>query len=294
MSLLNQLAQVSLGLLCDRDFCRLQYFRHLRRWPSLENPQTFNEQVLWLKVNYRNPLLHTCADKYTVRQYVEEQAGSEYLIPLIGVFQSVEEIDFDKLPDQFALKVSHGSGWNILCADKNLFDIPTAQRRLRTWLRKDFYRVGREWAYRGLTPRIVCEKYLAGPDGQPPWDYKFHCFAGEPRYVQVDYGRFTQHTRALYDIEWNRLPCQLEYAVAKQSTPPPQTLETMISLARSLSRPFPYVRVDLYELGQSVFFGELTFYPGKGVERFTPFSFDYEWGKWLRLRHGELKAVDKP
>ena len=268
MNFLNSIAQFALAHLNDELFSSLQYLRRQRRFPNFENPTTLNEQIQWLKVYYRNPLLKACADKYTVRDFVSRQGGNDCLVPLHAVYSSAEEIDFDSLPEQFVLKVS--------------------RKKLTRWMESDFYKVGREWAYKGLIPQIVCEEFLCTPDGEPPWDYKFFCFHGEPRYVQVDYGRFTGHTRAIYGIEWKRIPCQLEYALEANDSAKPKTLETMLDLARKVSAPFPFVRVDLYELLDRVFFGELTFYPGKGVERFTPREFDRVFGQWIDL--GKVKS----
>lgn len=287
MHLLNSLARRVLGGLSDRRFSELQYFRRQFRWPDLDDPLSFNEQILWIKVNYRDPLLHICADKLLARGYVEQAGCGENLIPLVGTFADPEGINFSELPERFVLKASHGSGMNLLCRDNRTLDPFRARTQLRRWLSTDFYQVGREWAYQGLSPSLVCEQFLSDESGEPPRDYKFHCFLGEPRYVQVDYGRFVHHTRAIYDAAWNRLLCRLEYRLEPSNQPAPRHLEEMLTIARRLSSPFPYVRVDLYEVGGQVYFGELTFYPGKGVERFSPWRFDVEWGQWLA---GKLKG----
>jgi hypothetical protein len=281
--MLNKLAQILLRDVDDATFSRLQYFRRHLRWPDLKNPRTFNEKILWLKINHRDPLLRVCADKFTVRDFVREKIGEEFLIPLVGAWESAPAIDFESLPNRFALKASHGSGWNILCRDKARFDFESTRKTAARWLDSDFSKVGREWTYVGLTPRILCEHFLTGPDGEPPWDYKFFCYHGEPRFVQVDYSRFQGHTRALYDTFWNRIPCQLEYRLQKKNSPRPATIKTMLSLAEKLSKPFPFVRVDLYEVGDKNYFGELTFYPGKGVERFKPGRYDRIFGEPLDL-----------
>ncbi len=147
----------------------------------------------------------------------------------------------------------------------------------------DFYKVGREWAYKGLTPRILCEEYLADLDGEPPFDYKFFCFHGKPEYLQVDFDRFTNHTRAIYDMQWNKLPCKLEYAFNHEEHPKPACFDEMTSVAAVLSKPFPFVRVDLYESNGKVYFGEMTFYPGKGVEKFDPPEYDLKFGQLLHI-----------
>lgn len=283
----NDLARVFLRGLSDQQFCTLQYLFKQGRWPHWENPSTFNEQIQWLKVFYKDPLLKICADKYTVRDYVRQTIGESHLIPLISVFDNPNNIPFENLPARFALKASHGSGWNILCREKRSLDVPATKKKLTRWMHSNFYPIGREWAYDGLTPRIVCEEFLAGSEGEPPWDYKFFCFYGIPRYVQVDYARFTHHTRAIYDTKWQRVPCRLEYRLQENDSAPPSTLGKMLEIASALSAPFPLVRVDLYELAGCVFFGELTFYPGKGVERFSPREFDKIFGQWFDLARAQ-------
>jgi len=291
MALANKLARVFLGTLSDSLYCQLQYLWRLRRWPDLRNPQSFNEQIQWIKLFHRDPLMKLCSDKWTVRDYVEEAGCGRLLIPLLGVYDKPEEVPFEELPSRFVLKVSHGSGMNILCRDKASLDRAKTSADISRWMKADFAKVGREWAYTGVVPRIVCEEFLAGEDGEPPADYKVHCFAGEPRFIQVDYARFVRHTRALYTPEWKRIACRLEYALEKNDYPPPGTLPDMLDASRLLAKPFPYVRVDLYDLRGRLYFGELTFYHGKGVERFTPSRYDRDFGKWLRVRDGKIGAA---
>ena len=287
---LNCLARALLGGLSDESFCALQFLRYQGRFPNLSAPRTFNEKIQWLKLHFRDPLLKQCADKWTVRDFVRHHAGAGVLIPALGNWNSPDDIDFLTLPDRFVLKASHGSGWNIIVRDKATMDVDAVRRRLRNWLKQDFSRVGREWAYENLPATVVCEQYLAGPDGEPPWDYKFHCFHGKPHFIQVDYDRFVDHSRSLYDADWNKLPFALEYPLHQEPSPPPLALEQMLGLAALLSAPFPYVRVDLYEVDGRPLFGELTFYPGKGVERFRPSSFDVEFGALLALNSIHVKS----
>jgi hypothetical protein len=279
----NTIAKRLLGWVPDEVFTRLQFLYRLHRWLNLRHPRTFNEKLQWLKLRYRDPLMRRCADKVAVRDYVAEQAGPDVLIPLLGTYTSAAAIDFQRLPKRFVLKANHGSGWNILCRDRETLDFARTRARLDAWLRTDFSRIAREWVYEGIPPRLLCEEFLATATGEPPSDYKFFCFHGKPVFVQVDYDRFIRHERALYTADWKKLPCALEYALKEEPTPPPPMLTRMLELAGKLSAPFPFVRVDLYDLEGRVYFGELTFFPGKGVERFRPRDYDEIFGRHLQL-----------
>lgn len=291
MSILNQSAQWVLGKTSDQLFCELQYFRHHLAWPNLASPTRFNEQIQWLKLFYRNPILRQCVDKILVRHYVSERIGRQHLIPVIGVYDCVDDIPFEALPSQFVLKASHGSGWNVICAKKDDLDIRSTRDLLKSWMRRDFFKVGREWAYRDLVPRLICEEFLSESGDVPPSDYKFHCFGGEPRYIQVDYARFSRHSRVIYDAEWRQVPCRLEYPNDVPNQDPPSTLDKMLNISRTLAAEFPFVRVDLYNYCGEVLFGELTFYPGKGIEKFVPKEYDYVFGQWLTIKNGSLVPV---
>jgi hypothetical protein len=279
----NAIARRLLAFVPDETFTRLQFRYRLGLRLDLDHPRSFNEKLQWLKLRYRDPLMRQCADKLAVRDYVAEAGGADLLIPLIGAYRRAQEIDFDKLPNRFVLKANHGSGWNVICRDRSSLDLTKVRARLNRWLQTDFSRIAREWVYEGIEPRIICEEYLAAANGEPPSDYKFFCFHGQPRFVQVDYDRFIGHERALYTPTWEKLPCALEYTLKDEPTPPPQTLTRMLEVAAQLSKPFPFVRVDLYDLGDRVYFGELTFFPGKGVERFRPREFDAIFGEQLDL-----------
>lgn len=266
-----------------RMFISLQYRRHFGRWPNLRNPLTFNEKLQWLKLHYRHPSLQQCADKYEVRAYVARNTGDHVLNRLLGVFDSPDEIHIDRLPESFVIKATHGSGWNLICRNKCDVDWAEARGRMRYWLAQDYYAHGCEWAYRGLRPRLICEAFMEDVDGRVPKDYKFFCFNGEPAIVQVDHDRFENHTRSLYDKHWTLLPWTLKYPSHFTPIDPPSNLANMLSLARVLSAGFPFVRVDLYALRGRTVFGEMTFYPGGGLERFGPDEADRELGALLKL-----------
>lgn len=285
MSLANKIAPIALAPLSDGLFTQVQFLWKQGRLPNLKDPQTFNEKLQWLKLNYLDPLQEQCADKYAVREYVANRIGKEYLIRMLGLYRSETEIDFDILPEQFVLKGTHGSGQVIVCQDKSKLNTIEARNKSGKWLRTNFYRVGRERVYKNIQPGIIAEEFMEGQDGNPPIDYKIFCFHGEPKYIEMDFDRFAQFTKAFYDTNWNLLNMELEKP-AYHSPPvdPPDELHELIEIAKQLSIPFPFVRVDLYAVSGKVYFGELTFYPGKGVLRFRPEEFDCAFGRELDLK----------
>jgi len=250
------------GWLSDEDRIISQYEKKLGRIPDLKDPKRYTEKLQWYKLNYRKDLLTQCADKYRVRDYIKQKGLSQILIPLYGAYDSVAEIPFDALPDRFAMKANHASGTNILCYDKRTFNEKEARRKGRQWLKRDFYKAGREWAYKNIKRKIVIEELL------------------------VDHDRFGDHTRNLYTPEWSFMDISTDLPNAGDIIPRPDNLSEMLEIARALSAEFPHVRVDLYSVNGHTSFGELTFYPWSGYVPFTPDSFDYELGAKLVLGSG--------
>ena len=272
-----------LGGFSDKTFSRIQFLFHQGCLPNLKAPKSFNEKIQWLKINYRDPLIQKCANKLLARDYVLENYGPEILVPLIGVYESAGEIGFEDLPKRFVCKASHGSGWNIVATDKAKLNWALESQKLKKWMATDFSAIGREWAYKDSPRKILIEQFLDGPDGQSPYDYKIFCFNGNPGFVQVDTDRFSGHRRAFYDLNWQQLPFGLEYPIESRVLPRPMGLDKMIEIAKKLSKQFPFVRCDLYDCDGKVYFGELTFYPGKGTERFSPQKADIDIGAMLSL-----------
>lgn len=269
-----------------RSFIRAYYRLHTGCRLNLGNPVTFNEKLQWLKLRYRPPELVRLVDKYQVRSYVAERVGSEILIPTVGVFDSVDDIDIGKLPDAFVLKPTHGSGWVIPCKDKNSLQWADVRARLNTWMRRNYYYHAREWAYRYVRPRILCEHLLSDERGEVPADYKIFCFGGEPKFIQVDLGRFSDHRRNYYDPSWTPIGVEVLYPRSETEVPRPAALDEMLRLASKLEEPFPFCRVDLYSVGSRIYFGELTFIPDNGVAPIRPQEFDREWGELITLPSG--------
>lgn len=248
---------------------------------KLENPQTLLEKIQWIKLYGNLERFSKYVDKYEVRQYVKEQIGSQYLVPLIGVYQKVEEIDVKSLPNAFVMKATHGSNWNVVVKDKSKLDWPAACAKARKWLSKNYYKGSGERNYKPLKGRIIIESFLKDPSGDL-MDYKFFCFHGKPAYIQVHGDRFRDHKSDLYDLEWKKLPCTFQYKHFAKPVEKPKRLTEMIKIAGKLAHRFPLVRVDLYYTNDHIYFGELTFTPGNGSKPLT-FEYDLKMGKLLDL-----------
>lgn len=268
----------------DERIINKRFKKRLGRSVNLDSPEKFNDKIQWLKLNWYDPLGTICADKYNVRNYVKEKIGKEYLNRLIEVYDSVKEIDINKLPKSFVLKATHGSGYNIVCKNKELMNWNQEFRKMRRWMRTNYHWRNREWVYKDIKPRIICEQYLSDIDGNPPMDYKFFCFDGKPKMIQVDFNRFSNLKRNFYDIEWNFLDVEIEYSSDKSiGLEKPENLEEMLDLSKKLSEGFPHVRVDFYNVDGKIIFGELTFFNEAGFGKFYPPEFEIELGKCLNL-----------
>jgi len=285
MPLLRHLA----SMLGDRFYNATLYpYLHLKNGifpPALRmrHPVRFNHKLIWLKMNYRHPDAHRYADKLLVKELVSKAVGAHVVIPTLGSWEDPRQIDFAALPESFVLKANHGSGWNIMVPSKANFDTQAAQRTLGGWLSRNYFDIGREYQYSRISPRILAEPLLTARGGGALLDYKFFCFGGEPQIVQVDFDRFTHHTRNYYSLSWERLPLRILYPNYEGPVARPEALDEMILIARCLAVGFPFIRVDLYSLDGRVLFGELTFHPGGGFEPVTPDEWDRRLGDLLRL-----------
>jgi len=264
----------------DKIIVKWQYKLKLGRRPNLMNPIRYTEKIQCYKLYYRNDFLTLCADKYRVREYLKSKGYEHILVPLIGVYDKVEEIPFCELPNMFVIKTTHGSGTNIFCRDKESFDFIKAKYLLKKWLKRDYFAAGREWAYKNIIPRIIIEKLLIPENEESsfPHDYKFLCFNGEVKYIVVDKDRFKSHKRNIYTPEWGFLDISTDHPNCGDTIPKPDNLDEMKAIATTLSQGFPHVRVDLYSVNKAVYFGEMTFYPLTGYVQFEPDEFDKELG----------------
>lgn len=250
---------------------------------NIGTPKTFNEKIQWLKLYYKKKIITSLADKVAVRAYVSKTIGANYLIPIHGIYNHYSEIDFKALPETFALKAAHGSKWNIICQSKKELNETQLYKNIKKWAKSNYYWYGYEYAYKNIPPRFICEQLILDQNNQIPKDYKIFCFDGIPQFIQVDSDRFVKHTRAIYDTKWTRQPFELGFESSKSDDTPPQNLHKMLSIAESLSKDFPFVRVDLYDCDKQIYFGEMTFYPGEGSEQFKPQKWDRILGDFLNL-----------
>lgn len=263
-----------------------QYRNIFGRDVDFDNPKTINEKIQWLKIHYRDSKLTKCTDKYAVRKYVAKTIGKKYLPGLIGVYSSVDEINFESLPHKFALKTTNGSGTNIICSNIDNFKVDVARQRLSDWLKPEsnHYYHGYEWSYKYIKPKIICEEFL-GEQGNLK-DYKFFCFNGVPRfiYVSTEYGSKEQIDIDFFDTNWNKLPYTRKAYKGHGNTPEkPQNLQLMLNLATKLAKDFPFVRIDFFDTKDRVVFSEMTFYPANGVGAFEDYQHDLEIGSMLSL-----------
>lgn len=252
---------------------------------DLKNPQTFNEKLQWLKINDRKSQYTQIVDKFEVRKYIAKEIGEEYLIPLLGVYDNFDEIDFETLPNQFVLKPTHTSGNVYVCKDKSQINYDELKREINNWLKRQYYWIHREWPYQNVKPRIICEKYMVDESSEGLKDYKFMCFNGEVKCSFVCSNRDSKAGLSLdfYDMNWEILPFTRKYPNSGTLIPKPKTFDKMVNYAGKLSRDMFFVRVDFYEVDGQLYFGELTLYPGAGLEEFTPESYDELLGSWIKL-----------
>ena len=259
------------------------YKKYLHKTLNLDNPQTFNEKLQWLKLYWYDETAIICSNKYLVREYVRQKGLGYLLNNLIGVYKSASDIKIESLPDRFVLKPTHDSGHTIICEDKNKFNFKKTKKILNKWLKVDYEFKSGEWPYRSDEKAIICEEYIEDKKAGELLDYKFFCFNGNPELIFFVSDR-AHHARSdFYDLEWNPLPFRWYYEPSWRIFPKPSKLNDMIEYAKKLSEGFPFVRVDFYQIGEKVYFGELTFFHGGGLGYFEPESIDYDLGNKIVL-----------
>lgn len=269
----------------DEEYLSRKYQLYFGQKLDLQNPQTFNEKLQWLKLYNRKPEYTVMVDKYKVREYIAQELGEEYLIPLLGVWDNPDEIDFDALPNQFVLKCNHNSGLGMcICKDKSELDISKVKVELRKGLKQDYYLTGREWPYKDVPRKIIAEKYMEDVSGDLK-DYKFYCFNGEMKFVMINSDRNTSRpTRSDYfDRDFNWLDFTWGYSHAEVHPKKPEQFEKMVAIVEKLAKGLPHIRVDLYDCNGKIYFGELTFFDGSGFDKIEPLEWDYKIGKLLKL-----------
>lgn len=272
----------------DVIYIKLRYRFQVGRQLDLRNPRSFQEKIQWLKLYDHNPRYSQLVDKVLVKDYVSSLIGKEYVVPLLGVWDNPEDIDWDSLPNQFVLKTNHSGGNTgvVICRDKESFDRQKAVSRLKTSLKSDVYRDLREWPYKGLIKKVFAEEYLESPEQEDLPDYKWYCFNGVPIFCQLIQNRTTNETIDFYDTEWNHqefIGLNPSASFATFSAEKPDNLEIQIKIARALSKDIPFVRIDLYSIGTRVYFGEFTFYPFSGMGQFAPIQYNEILGDMISL-----------
>ncbi len=277
-----------LSFLSDRQYIKLIYRTKFHKRIDLENPKTYNEKLQWIKLHDHQPIYKKMVDKYEVKSLVAGMIGNQYIIPTYGVWDRFDDIDFSLLPDQFVLKCTHDSNGLIICKDKSKLDLKTARKKISRCLKTDYYKLGREWPYKGIPRRIIAEKYMVDESAVELKDYKVMCFNGEPKLIELHTGRFTDHqTQDFYDTDWNRTTISQSgidnYQINPITYPRPSTLEEMIELSRVLSKGIPHVRVDWYSVNGKLYFGELTFFDGSGLDPYDDPNDDLMLGSWITL-----------
>ena len=269
-------------ILSDKVYLKKLYKFRTGKKLNLKNPETFNEKLNWLKLYDRKPEYTVMADKYKAREYIAEKIGSQYLIPLLGVWDSPEEIDFDSLPNEFVLKCNHDNGV-IICRDKNKLDFESVKKNLSNRMQRSFYKKNREWPYKNIPRKIICEKLLKNLDNTPLLEYNVFCFNGVPRYFKVG-SVLPDGTLAkdFYDIDWNHLDMKTG-ASAGDVFQKPIHYDNLIEIAKKLSEDTIHVRVDFYDCNNKLYNGELTFFSNGGNMKFSPEEWNCIWGDRLIL-----------
>lgn len=267
----------------DEKYLKFMYKLKMNKKLNLDNPQTFNEKMQWLKLNDRNPEYTKMVDKYEVKEYVASIIGNEYIIPTIGIWDKFEEIDFNELPDKFVLKCTHDSGGLVICNNKKFFDFKKAKSKINKCLKKNYFFVWREWSYKNVKPRIIAEKYMVDESGIELKDYKLFCFNGKVKIILVCSNRFEELHETFFDNEWNILQLKRPNHEVDKNIKQPLNFEKMKSAAEKIAQGKKFVRIDFYESGKKMYFGEITFYPASGFNGFEPEEWDLELGNLIDI-----------
>lgn len=286
-SLEYKLKVLRASFVCDISYRKKKHIKEFGRVPDFHHPQSLNEKINHRMIFDRNPLFTHLADKIAVRDYVREKIGEEFLIPVIAVYQKIEDIDFAALPDQFVLKCNHDSGSALLCPDKGHFDQHQASRKLAFCLERNMYYTTREWHYKNIPPRILCEEYIdigsAAKNADMPEVYRIHCFSGKAHITEADFTDASGNEYVnVYDTRWRLLPLTMGYKNSPRSVTEPATYQRMVSLAERLADNIDYCRVDFLSDGEAIYFGEITLTPCNGRMQISPVSWDYHLGElWV-------------
>lgn len=276
--------QIIKSIIPNKIYLMYYFKRKMGYIPDLTHPITFNEKLNWMKLYDHNPIYTIMADKYLVKEYVAKKIGEQYIIPLIAIYENIDEIILSELPNQFVLKTTHDSGGIVICRDKNNFDVDKAKKILKKHLDRNYYYNWREWPYKNIVPRILAEVYMKDQEFENLPVYKILCFSGEPKIIQtIQNDKQVNETIDYFNTKWERLEMRQNFPNSEKPLEKPKQLEEMLEIARKLSKDMRFIRVDVYVINQKVFFSEFTFYSDAGLERFYPNEWDKVLGDWIIL-----------
>ena len=284
--ILVYLDQLGIIRLKDEHYLQIIYKRRFHTWANLKEPKTFQEKLCYLKLYNRDKRYTQMVDKYAVREYIAEKIGAKYLIPMIGIYDNVDEINFEDLPNQFVMQCTHDSASTIVCTDKTKLNIEKAKKMMKRKLRKNYYYKDREWVYKDVQPRIIIKQYMKDETESELKDYKILCFNGDPKFIGVHFDRSTKHRCNYYTTDWKFLDIKIQTPNDKnKKIERPGSLHEMLEIAKKLSKDIPFLGVDLYEINGKVYFGELTFFPGAGHADMCPKETERIWGDLIKLKN---------
>jgi len=302
---MNKVLKKILALIPDRPYLKIMYYYRMHKRLNLKNPKTFNEKIQWIKLYDRKDLYTAMVDKYEAKKYVAQKIGEEYIIPNYGVWDRVEDIDFNSLPDQFVLKCTHDSGGLVICKDKSKLDMEKLKKKIDRVLKSNYYWHGREWPYKNVKPRIIAEQFMedkcneetndgdAGKEDKGLINYKFFCFNGEPRflYLSQDFGNHDSMKVSFVTMDWKFAPYKRSDFESFDRLPEkPVKFDEMVQLSKVLSKDYNFLRVDLYQINNKIYFSELTFSPTSGFIPFENTEHDLEIGEMFELPSEKRKG----
>ena len=273
-----------LNFIPDQQYLKLIYWVRFNKKLNLSNPLTFNEKLQWLKLNNRKKEYSDMVDKVEAKKYVTSIIGKQYIIPTLQVCNQFKEIDFENLPEQFVIKVTHTSGDVFICKNKSKLDTNELEKKINKWLKKNYYLEHREWPYKNVKPRIIIEQFMEDDEVKDLRDYKIFCFNGKPEIILVCSNRHGKDKNTdFYNTKWERVSMTRENHDNSSGISKPTNLAEMLEIAKKLSKEIPFVRVDLYEINRKIYFGELTFFPSAGFEGFRPNDIDLKLGEKINI-----------
>ena len=261
----------------------LRYFIRHKKIANFKNPTTFSEKLGHLKLYRHSDILSNLCDKYLVKNHVRRKIGDKYVLDTLHISSEPKTIPFKDLPNSFIVKATHGSGWNIIVKDKTNIDYKYIIKKCEFFLSMNYYYFGRECQYKNIKPQIMIEELLLDEKGNIPNDYKFFCFNGKVKFIQVDINRGVSHNRDFYDLNWNKMPFELKYPSYEYNIDKPINIKDMIEVSELLSESLNFARIDLYSIFNRIYFGEITLTPGNNLEKFSPSKYDRIFGGCLSI-----------